>query len=719
MPARRLPVAGEVRPIEPLQSEPAAEVGPFPPAPGRPGPRDVHVAALDDRPRDECGVMGVTGVDQAAELVFLGLYALQHRGQESAGICAVGSGQARLQKGLGLVAEIFNADKLSRLPGSTSIGHVRYSTAGGAGIRNAQPIAVRYAQGELAVSHNGNLTNAQELRQRLVQEGAIFQSSSDSEVIVHLIARSRHDTIEAQVDDALTHLEGAFSLVILVNDTLYAARDPRGFRPLILGRKDGGHVVASETCALDILGAEYVRDLEPGEVLKIQGSRVQRLRSLPPAPRPAPCIFELVYFARPDSRLWGISVDRARRAFGRQLAAEHPVEADAVIAVPDSANSAALGYSEQSGIPFELGLLRNHYVGRTFIQPSQADRDFGARMKYNPVREVLEGRRGGGRGRQPGAGHHLHEPGQVHPTGRGPGGALPHRQPAGPVPVLLRHRHAQPGRAHRLAHVRRGHRPGVEGRVPGLPLAGRYGERRRRGRSLLQRLFLGRLHRTPRGHRPGPSRRRHRRSAGMTTGVTRDHLLRLPKAELHVHLDGSIRPETMIELADQYGKPLPSTDPEKLAEHMHAQDTRNLEEYLARFALTLSVMQHSDALERIAYELAVDNAEENVRYLEVRYSPILNTREGLPLFAAVEAPLAGLARAEAETGIKTAVIICGIRNMEPGTSRDLADLTVAFKGRGVVAFDLAGAEYNYPAKKHKNAFFTVINKNMATTIHAG
>ncbi len=205
----------------------------------------------------------------------------------------------------------------------------------------------------------------------------------------------------------------------------------------------------------------------------------------------------------------------------------------------------------------------------------------------------------------------------------------------------------------------------------------------------------------------------------MTLAVTRERLFELPKAELHVHLDGSIRPETMIELAAQYGKPLPSTDPAKLAEHMHARDTRNLEEYLDRFALTLSVMQHSDALERIAYELAVDNAQENVRYVEVRYSPILNTQEGLPLTAAVEAPLAGLARAEDEYGIKTAVIICGIRNMEPGTSRDLADLTVAFKDRGVVAFDLAGAEYNYPAKKHKNAFFTVINKNMATTIHAG
>jgi amidophosphoribosyltransferase len=355
--------------------------------------KDVRLPLLDDHPNDECGVVGVSGVSNAAELTFLGLYALQHRGQESAGICAVNGGEARLQKGEGLVADVFNAERLAKLPGTTAIGHVRYSTAGGSGIRNAQPIAVRYARGDLSVAHNGNITNAQELRQRLVQEGAIFQSTSDSEVIVHLIARSRHDTVEAQIDDALTHLEGAFSVALSVGDTMFAARDPRGFRPLVLGRTNGGHVVASETCALDIIGADYVRDIEPGEVLRIRGSRLDRLRSLPPAPRHAPCIFELVYFARPDSRLWGISVDRARRAFGRQLAREHPVEADAVIAVPDSANSAALGYAEGSGIPFELGLLRNHYVGRTFIQPSQADRDFGARMKYNPVREVLDGRR--------------------------------------------------------------------------------------------------------------------------------------------------------------------------------------------------------------------------------------------------------------------------------------------------------------------------------------
>lgn len=358
------------------------------------GPVDLPMVALDDHPREECGVVGISGVDGAAELAFLALYALQHRGQEAAGISAVGpDGLARLHKGQGLVADVFDAGKLSALPGRTAVGHVRYSTSGGSQAANAQPFVVRYSEGDLAIAHNGNLTNAQELRARLVSEGSLFQTSSDSEVIVHLIARSRHDTVESQLDDALSHLEGAFSLVLSVGETIYAVCDPRGFRPLVLGRRREASVVASETCALDIMGAEFVRDVQPGEVLRIRGGRIDRLRSLRPAPRPSPCIFELVYFARPDSRLWGISVDRARRAFGRQLAREHHVPADCVISVPDSANSAALGYAEQSGIPYELGLIRNHYVGRTFIRPSQADRDFGARIKYNAVREVLEGKR--------------------------------------------------------------------------------------------------------------------------------------------------------------------------------------------------------------------------------------------------------------------------------------------------------------------------------------
>ncbi len=340
-----------------------------------------------------CGIVGVSGLERAAELVSLGLYALQHRGQEAEGIAAVVGGRARVHKAAGLVAEGFDDDVLSNLPGAMALGHVRYSTAGGPGLVNAQPIVVRYHQGDLAVVHNGNITNARILREELVAEGALFQSATDTEVLVHLIARSRERTPEAQLLDALRQLEGAFSIIVTIGPVLYAARDPWGFRPLILGRRDGGHVVVSETCALDLLGAEYVRDLEPGELVRIEGERVTRLEGLAPAPRLAPCVFELIYFARPDSKLWGISVDRARRALGRQLAREQPAEADCVFSVPDSSNSAALGYSEQSGIPLELGLIRNHYVGRTFIHPTQVGRNFKVRVKYNPVREVIEGKR--------------------------------------------------------------------------------------------------------------------------------------------------------------------------------------------------------------------------------------------------------------------------------------------------------------------------------------
>ncbi len=340
-----------------------------------------------------CGIVAISGVEKAAEQAYLALYALQHRGQEAAGIVTFDGTTSRSHKGRGLVSDVFSAETLSGLRGDVAVGHTRYSTAGGNDISNAQPLTARFARGDLALAHNGNLTNHLDLRARLVADGAIIRSSADSEALVHLIAKSKHYGVDAQVDDALSQLEGAFSVVISVDATIYAACDPRGFRPLVLGRKGSGHVVASETCALDILGAEYVRDLQPGEVLRIRDGKVEPLRQLKRAQPPAPCIFELVYFARPDSRLWGVSVDRARRAFGQRLAREHPVEADAVIAVPDSANSAALGFAEESGIPFELGLLRNHYVGRTFIQPQQADRDFGARMKYNPVREIVDGRR--------------------------------------------------------------------------------------------------------------------------------------------------------------------------------------------------------------------------------------------------------------------------------------------------------------------------------------
>lgn len=346
-----------------------------------------------DKPRDECGIVAVSGSRTAAELAFLALYALQHRGQESAGIVTVDDeGGPRSHKGMGLVAEIFNDEILGRLEGSLAIGHVRYSTAGRSSLRNAQPMLVDYRERPLALAHNGNLTNALELRDRLSREGAIFQTDSDSEAIVHLIARSRRDDQDQRVDDALSQVIGAFSLVLCIGDTLYAARDPRGFRPLVLGRLGEAVVVTSETCALDILGAAYVRDVRPGEVLKIRDGHIEELRPLRPE-EPSACLFELVYFARPDSMVWGRSVDGARREFGRQLAREHPVEADCVFAVPDSSNSAALGYARESGVPFEFALIRNHYVGRTFIDPSQAGRDFMVRVKYNPVRELIEGRR--------------------------------------------------------------------------------------------------------------------------------------------------------------------------------------------------------------------------------------------------------------------------------------------------------------------------------------
>ena len=355
-------------------------------------PINLPIHLDDDRPHEECGVFAVSGSAAAAELTFMGLYALQHRGQESAGIVALDGDQARAHRGMGLVSDVFDTETIRDLRGPVALGHVRYSTAGGTGLRNAQPVLVAYRHGSLALAHNGNLTNAREMRERLTAEGAIFQTDSDSEVIIHLIARSRRDDEEAQVDDALSQVTGAFSLVLAIGDTLYAARDPRGFRPLILGRLGDACIVASETCALDISGARYIRDIQPGEVLRIRGGKVERMRPLPPA-EPAPCLFELVYFARPDSRIWGCSVDRARRLFGRRLAKEHPVDADHVFAVPDSSNSAALGFSEGSGLPFELALIRNHYVGRTFIHPTQAGRDFKVRVKYNPVRELIEGRR--------------------------------------------------------------------------------------------------------------------------------------------------------------------------------------------------------------------------------------------------------------------------------------------------------------------------------------
>lgn len=340
-----------------------------------------------------CGIIGVTNHPDASRLAYLGLYALQHRGQESAGIVAVDDrGTPRAHRGMGLVSDVFSETALAGLTGATAVGHTRYSTAGASVLLNSQPVQVRYRGGTLVLAHNGNLVNDAEVRRELVHQGAIFQSTMDSETLVHLIARSPLEEPEAQIREALSRVEGAYSLVIAVNDALYAVVDPRGFRPLLLGKIGAGAVVASESCALDIVGARIACEIEPGSFVRIRGSGIEDLEPLPPKPHKR-CVFELVYFSRPDSRIFGESVDQYRRNLGRQLAREHPAPgAQCVIAVPDSSNSAALGFAEVSGTPFELGLIRNHYVGRTFIHPVQAGRDTKVKIKYNPVREVLEGK---------------------------------------------------------------------------------------------------------------------------------------------------------------------------------------------------------------------------------------------------------------------------------------------------------------------------------------
>ena len=341
-----------------------------------------------------CGIFGVRGAPQAAALVHLGLYSLQHRGQESAGIVAVDdAGEARVLRSMGLVSEGFEGAGLDALAGGVALGHTRYSTAGSSSIENAQPVMARFRGGHISLAHNGNLTNATELRRELEDQGAIFGSTMDSEVLVHRLARSGAERLEDKLADALQGVQGAYCLLVIIDDVLLAARDPRGWRPLVLGRMaDGAVVVASETCALDIVGAQYERDVEPGEILRIDGDGVHSQR-LPERQALHRCVFEYVYFSRPDSRIFGGSVDRARRALGRRLAQEAPAPgAELVFSVPDSSNSAALGFSEESGIPYELALIRNHYVGRTFIQPTQAGRDAKVRIKYNAVRELLDGR---------------------------------------------------------------------------------------------------------------------------------------------------------------------------------------------------------------------------------------------------------------------------------------------------------------------------------------
>jgi amidophosphoribosyltransferase len=345
-----------------------------------------------DKFKDECGVFGIFGHPEAANMTYLGLYALQHRGQESAGIAASDGQQVRISREMGYVADIFDGETLSALPGPLAIGHVRYSTAGESKLLNAQPILIDCAHGQIALCHNGNIVNAHELRDELVDQGSIFQSNSDTEVILHLYARSKARSIEDAIVESVTQVQGAFSLVMLTKDRLIAVRDPHGFRPLALGRLGDAVVVCSETCAMDLIGATYERDVEPGEVLIVSADGIRSLKPFLPAPL-AHCIFEHVYFARPDSYVFGRSVNEVRTELGRVLAREQAVDADVVVPVPDSGVCAAMGFAEQSGVPLRMGLIRNHYVGRTFIQPQASIRHFGVKVKLNPVRSVLDGRR--------------------------------------------------------------------------------------------------------------------------------------------------------------------------------------------------------------------------------------------------------------------------------------------------------------------------------------
>jgi amidophosphoribosyltransferase len=345
-----------------------------------------------DKFREECGVFGIYRHPEAANLTYLGLYALQHRGQESVGIATSDGQRLRMHKAMGHVADAFDEAGIASLAGTSAVGHVRYSTSGESGLKNAQPILIDCSHGEIAICHNGNLVNAQELRDALVAEGSIFQTSSDTEVLLHLYARSRAATPEQAIVESISQAQGAFSLVLLTKDRLIAVRDPHGFRPLTLGRLGDAYIVCSETCALDLIDAEWIRDIKPGEVFIAGPDGERSVFPFPPAPS-AHCVFEHVYFSRPDSYVFGKSVNEVRTEFGRRLAVEQPVPADVVVPIPDSGVCAAIGYAETAGLPLQMGLIRNHYVGRTFIEPHQAIRHFGVRVKLNPVRSILQGRR--------------------------------------------------------------------------------------------------------------------------------------------------------------------------------------------------------------------------------------------------------------------------------------------------------------------------------------
>jgi len=346
-----------------------------------------------NRPEEECGIFGIFNHTEAANLTYLGLYALQHRGQEACGIVSSDGKTLYSHKDMGLVADVFgNQETFKKLPGKAAIGHVRYSTTGSSVIKNTQPIMVEYSRGAIAVAHNGNIVNAQLVRAELEAYGSIFQTSMDTEIIVHLLATARDDSLVERITTALERIEGAYCLLFLTESRMIAARDPNGFRPLCLGKQGSSYVVASESCALDLIEAEFIREIEPGELVVIDKNGINSYFPWKKV-APTPCIFEFVYFARPDSYIFGKNVYMVRKEMGRQLAREHGVEADIVIAVPDSGVPAAMGYAEEAGIPFELGLIRNHYVGRTFIEPQQSIRHFGVKIKLNPVRDILKGKR--------------------------------------------------------------------------------------------------------------------------------------------------------------------------------------------------------------------------------------------------------------------------------------------------------------------------------------
>ncbi|HET8674411.1 MAG TPA: amidophosphoribosyltransferase, partial [Blastocatellia bacterium] len=345
-----------------------------------------------DKLKEECGVFGIFNHEDAARLTYLGLYALQHRGQESAGMVSSDGGRMHPARGMGYVSEIFKEEQLSRLPGRSVIGHVRYSTAGSVSLLEAQPFLVDGYRGQIALCHNGNLPYASEVRSQLELDGAIFSSTSDTEVVLHKIARSRAEDLVGAIVETFTEIEGAYSMLFLTKDSLIAVRDPRGFRPLCLGQLGDSYVVASETCAFDLIDANYLRDVQPGEILIIDRDGLHSSFPLQKE-KPAHCIFEHVYFSRPDSLVFGRSVNKSRHKMGQQLAREHPADADIVVPVPDSGTAAAIGYASESGLKFRFGLVRNHYVGRTFIEPKQSIRHFGVKVKLNPVRDLIEGQR--------------------------------------------------------------------------------------------------------------------------------------------------------------------------------------------------------------------------------------------------------------------------------------------------------------------------------------